>query len=381
MDKKEKQYQKVKKKIIGLCEKYKVEEDLIDIEALYDNEINETENLELFTEMIEGLSGSQNFEDKIEGDKKTKKTSIKNEKDEKARIDIEQLIAEEEHSQEEFEKTLNEIKFKTTDTIEKAFYISKALITTLAKSKDIFGLILKGGAGLGKSYTTIKVFKDLGMKKGKDFEMLSAYTTPLELYQFLYTHKDNKILILDDTMGFFENKINIGIVLSALWGEGKRIVHYNSSSGRLKAPKSFIFNSKIVWCVNDLPKQLSSVKSRCFFHELEFTYKEKIKLFYEIAKIKKIPLEIVDFIKLNSDELTEDLDFRLLFKVYDISKHNKKGWKEIVAHLLGKSEKLILLRKYLKESVSIEEAQKKWCEETGSHRATFYRLKKNLLLN
>ena len=364
--------------VLKLCEKYKVEADLIDIESFWDNKITEAENLSVFENLIESLSGSMKFENKIEGDKKTKKKTIKSEKEETDKIELENLRKESEISEKEFEKSLNKVKFKTTDTLEKAFKITKALLTTLVKSKKIFGLILKGGAGLGKSYNTIKVFKDLGMKKGKDYDILSAYTTPLELYQFLYENRKNKIIVLDDTMAFFDNKINIGIVLSALWGEGKRIIHYHSSSGKLKVPKSFIFESKIVWCVNTLPKELSPVKSRCFYHELEFSYKEKIKLFYEIAKIQNIPLNIVDFIKNNSDELTPDLDFRLLLKIYDISLHNK-NWKEITARLLGKSEKLILLKKYLEESTSIGEAQKLWCADTGTHRATFYRYKQGII--
>lgn len=368
---------KNKRKILSLCEKYKVESDLLDIDALYDDKITFEENLNMFEGLIEGLSGSMDMEAKIEGDKKTKKKSIKSEKNEQERIELENLKKETEISEKEFEEALNKIEFKSTEILEQAFSVTKALLTTLTKSKEVFGLILKGGSGIGKSYTTIKVLKDLGMKKGQDYDMLSAYTTPLEFYQFLYENKDNKIVVLDDTMSFFNNPINIGIVLSALWGEGKRIVHYRSSSGKLKVPTSFIFNSKIVWCVNDLPKELNAVKSRCFYHELDFSYKHKIKLFYEIARIRKIPLEIVDFIKDNSDELTPDLDFRLLMKINDIATHNKE-WKEIASALLGKTTNLILLRKLLAESTTIGEAQKKWCEQTGHHRATFYRLKHNV---
>ena len=374
----DKNYEKLKRKVIGICEKYKVEADLLDIEALYDSKISEGENLEFFKEMIEGMSSSNNFEAKIEGDRKTKKSSIKQEKSEAERLELEQLQKETELSKKEFEKAINKIKFETTDTLEQAFSITKALITTLNKSKEVFGLILKGGSGIGKSYTTIKVLKDLGLKKGVGYEMMSAYTTPLEFYQFLYENKDNKIVILDDTMGFFNNPINIGIVLSALWGEGKRIVHYHSSSGKLKVPNSFIFNSKIIWCVNELPKELSAVKSRCYFHELDFSYKYKIKLFYEIAKIKKIPLEVVDFIRDNSDELTPDLDFRLLMKINDIYRYNKKNWKEIGSNLLGKTTNLVLLKRFLAESTTIGEAQIKFSQETGLCRKTFYNLKQKI---
>ncbi|HUS50524.1 MAG TPA: hypothetical protein VMZ91_10190 [Candidatus Paceibacterota bacterium] len=376
-DKKEKEFEKSKKKVLALCDKYKVDYQLIDIEALWDNSITEAENMPLFESLIEGLSGSEDIEKKIEGDKKTKKISVKNEKNEAERIALENLKKETEISKKEFEETLNKIKFETTDILEQAFAQTKALLQTLIKSKEIFGLILKGESGIGKSYTTLKVLKDLDMKKGEDYDMLSAYTTPLEFYQFLYENKDNKIVILDDTMAFFNNPINIGIVLSSLWGEGKRIVHYNSSSGKLKVPTSFIFNSKIVWCVNTLPKQLGAVKSRCFYHELEFSYQHKIKLLYEIAKIKKIDLKLVDFIKDNSDELTEDLDFRLLMKVNDISKHNKE-WEAVARKLLGKTTNLTLLKQYLKESTTIGEAQKLWCEQTGRCRKSFYNLKQRI---
>ena len=710
------------RKLQKICSSYNIPIDLLDWESLIDNKLTYSENETIILPLIENLANSKNFEEKIKADKKIKKGSIREEKKEIERVELNQLKEEAEVSEKEFEKSLNKVKFETTDELERAFEITKALITTLVKSNQIFGVILKGGAGLGKSYNTIKVFKDLDMKKGQDYDIMSSYTcygddidvltpkgvkkvkdlekgelvwtinenteelelkpvefkikkenykelyhiknqhidlmvtknhdmlfkrynggkkieklkaeelitkykhfkiplkakwegnkkeitlvegynnkdvlelagwyiadgslykpkecvnptriiiskpkekdrkqiknlldrmnikaqfvyrksrkcngdivfhnkklalflqqfgrgainkqisqfildlpkedlqiifnsmlkgdghktwgvytnyitispklakdmvelgfklgigiryvlcktkgkvmgkingrkiisrhdtyrinirykrlsglihkqehiklipnnlpvwcvrvkdnhnlivgrngmfcfcgnTPLELYQFLYDNKDNKVLVLDDTMGFFNNPINIGIVLSALWGEGKRIVHYHSSSGRLKVPQSFIFNSKVVWCVNELPKQLEAVKSRCFYHELKFSYKEKIKLFYEIAKLKKIPLEVVDFIKENTDELTSDMDFRLLLKVYDISLHNK-NWKELCERLLGKSEKLILLKKYLEESLSIGEAQRKWCEATGHHRATFYRLKTNLV--
>ena len=240
-------------------------------------------------------------------------------------------------------------------------------------------MIFRGGAGLGKSFNTIKKLSDLGLKKGIDYEILSSYVTPLELYKFLYENRKNKIIILDDTMGFFDNKINIGIVLSALWGEGKRIIHYHSSSGKLEVPQSFIFESKIIWCVNELPKSMmESVKSRCFYHELKFTYSEKIKLMYEIAKIQEIPFELVDFIKENSDESTENMDFRLLWKINEIFKANPKEWKDIAIVGLNKDEKLILLKQLLKSCNSMKDVETKWCEQNKMCRKSFYNYKNKL---
>lgn len=362
-----------------VADTYKVDFDLIDFDALVDDTLTYEENRNNLIDLILGIASSKDFNAKVDIDQKTKKSTVTEEKEKIEKVEMENLKSEEEHAKKEFEESINKVKLGTTKLLEKKFRVTKELIKTLIKSKDINGLILKGGAGIGKSYNTIKTLKDLGMKKGENYEILASYTTPLEFYQFLYENRDKgKVVILDDTMGFFNNKINIGIVLASLWGEGKRIIHYNSSSGKLKVPHSFIFEGKIIWCLNDIPNNLSqeveAVKSRCFFHELKFSYEEKITLFYEIAKLKNIDTKIIDFIKENTDKLTPNLDFRLVFKIKDIAENNKY-WKELAMSLLGKNEKLILMEKFIEECSTIKEAEKKWCEQTGSHRATFYRLR------
>ena len=366
-----------KEKLEKLCKDYKVPSDLIDFFALYDRKLTESENLEILTDIIKGLSNTEN-QAEVEGTKK----AISNDKEIARVIEKEQLEKEEEFTNEELNKAVNNIKFTSTNELDKAFKIIKQLTTTLVKSKDINGLILQGGAGLGKSFNIIKCLKDKGLEKGKDYEMLGSYTTPLEFYKFLYDNRENKILILDDTIGFFNNKINIGLVLASLWGEGKRMVRYNSSTKILKdIPKGFLFNSKIIWCCNNLPNQIEAVMSRCYFYKLEFNYGERIKLLYEIAKINKINLEVVDYIKENTDESFKNLDFRLLFKINDIHKTNKDEWRDVADKILGlqRNEKLSLLKQFLKENSTIKEAQEKWCEETGNHRATFYRLKQEII--
>jgi hypothetical protein len=324
----------------------------------------------------------QTHKEKVETDLKQKGNSVKAEKEKIAKIELEQLKVEAENSNKEFEKSINAIKFATTNELDSYYKIMTKLVETLIKAKKISGLVCLGGSGLGKSFNTIKALSDLKLKKGEDYEILSSWVTPMELYKFLYENRaKDKITILDDVSGIFANKINIGIILSALWGEGKRIVHYHSSSGKLEVPTSFIYEGKMVWCVNSLPKELESVKSRCFFYELKFTYAEKIKLLYEIAKLQEIPLEIVDFIKENSDESTENMDFRLLWKIKEIHNANPKEWKEIAIVGLCKDTRLVLLKQLLKECNSVNEIEKKWCQQTQMSRATFFRLKEKFLDN
>jgi hypothetical protein len=360
---------------------YKVPTDLIDFESLVDSKLSYEENKNIVLPMIEMLAVSQNeVTEKIEKDYK-RKGNIKSEKESLDKDKLEQIKREQEQVKKEFDESINSIKTSTTDILEKAFFVPTKLITTLSKSDKISGFIWKGGAGLGKSFNTIKILLDLGLKQGKDFEILNSFVTPLELYTFLYDNKKDKTLILDDTMGFFNNKTNIGLILSALWGSTdntNRIVQYNSSSGRLKVPTSCLFTSKIIWCVNDVPKELEAVKSRCFFYDMEFSYQEKLELICEITKLKKADMEIVDFIKDNSDENTPNLDLRLVDKINEIKENNPTCWKDIAVILLGKDKRLTLLKKLLDECNNLKEVEKKWCNETELSRASFFRIKNKL---
>jgi len=355
-----------------MCKLFKVDTDLLDFQAEVDGTLSYEENKAKMIELIGTLAKQQ---DRIEADKKINKKSIKEEKREQERLIIQEIQKAELHTQKEFEKSLEKIKFQSTEVLDKAFYTTKKIVETLIKSKNINGLIIKGESGLGKSYTCLQVFSDI--LKREDYGILASYCTPLELYNFLYENREGKVLLLDDIMKIFENELSIGILLSALWGEGKRVVNYHTTSAKLTIPKSFIFNSKIIWCLNKLPRGLENIKSRCFFYTLEFDYKTKIKLLYELAKIKNIPLEVVDFIYQNSDELTPNLDFRLLLKVYDI-KQNNEDWEKIASALLNKNEKLATAKKILMTGTYVKDMLKDWGEQTGLSPRQFYRYKAKL---
>jgi len=362
------------KELKKICKSYDIPDDLIDFEARVDSKLSYEENEAHIKEFIEILASSQDNKKKIENDKKVKKIEITDEKQEAERILLENLRKEEQHTEQEFNKSLEKIKFESTEVLDKAFYTTRKIVETLIKSKNINGLIIKGESGLGKSYTCLKVFKDMGLRNKEEYDILASYCTPLELYNFLYENRDNKILLLDDIMKIFENELSIGILLSALWGEGKRVVNYHTTSAKLTIPQSFIFNSKIIWCLNKLPRGLENIKSRCFFYTLEFDYKEKIMLLYELAKIRKIPLAVADFIYQNSDEMTPNLDFRLLLKVYDI-KQNNVDWEKIANSLLNKNEKLATAKKILMTGTYMKDMLKEWEEKTGLSPRQLYRYK------
>lgn len=358
-----------KKWITSLLKDNNIDADTIDIEAEWDSEITYQENRTAFMEKF-------NLKDV----KAEEKTSVKAFKEQEEHYKIEQIQMEEKHYKDIHELAVNSIKeSKGTDVLKEFFRIPIDLINSLLKSKDVSGLILKGEAGLGKSHICVETLVKSGKKLGEDFVILTGYTTPLELFQFLYDNRDNKILIFDDIMKLFDNNLTRGILLSALWNpSGKRIVNYLSSSNKLNTPKTFEFNSKIIWCVNDLPNELEAIKSRCFYYELAFTHKDRIKIMYEIAKVRSIPFEVVDFIKNFCRNEAYKIDFRLPIKLYDLFR-TADNWKELAKETFEVDEEMLCLKTCLDNCGTIGEAIQKYNIETGKSRASFFRLKKKLM--
>ena len=92
--------------------------------------------------------------------------------------------------------------------------------------------------------------------------------------------------------------------------------------------------------------------------------------------------EVFLYLKKNTDDTCEDLNFRTLIKMYDIYIENKSNWKSMCKTLIKKNEKLALLKELLASTSSTKEAQEKWCQELyGSKyrgRSTFFLMKKRL---
>ena len=81
--------------------------------------------------------------------------------------------------------------------------------------------------------------------------LLNSHATPLALYRVL--SKNRKAVVwLDDADSIFTSMVVLGILRSALWGQGSRIITYNSSQ-LANLPPSFIFEGRIIVCVNRFP--------------------------------------------------------------------------------------------------------------------------------
>lgn len=350
-----------------MCKKYQIASDLIDFTSL-DWSLN---YYELFAEVEKAIlnaGGRKPEEDRYDEEYIEYLKQI-------------QYSEESERAKAELEISIKKIKTFSSNEMDKYFESLKEYEKTLIKAQTIFGLIVEGNAGWGKSFTTAKTLQEAGLELEKDFVFLQTYITPMEMYQFIWRNY-NKIIVLDDIGNLFEDEIKVNILMSALWSPTEhRIITWGSSTSKLEAPTSFEFIGKMIILTNRMPEKLDTLKSRCFYYFLDFNYQDKIKLIYEVCKLYKIPLEIADFISRNTTP-ANSFNFRTVFKLNELRKVNINAWQSLGLIQLEEDENKQILWDILEDRFlsNTKDKIKDFTEKTGLSRSTFFRYKKELSL-
>lgn len=347
-------------RIIECFKKHKPETDwfaLID-ESILDKSLHFQENL-------------QNLADKYNIDLKVYA------KDEIEHYNNQALQQEQKHYDATFKKELKKL-IKDTPNIDKYYYKLYGYLNTLIKSKETNGLIVLGETALGKSYQIIKYLE----KNKVNWEGITTFSSPLELYQKLYEAKDKQVILLDDLIKVLDNDVSKGILLSALWGVGKRFVEYNTTSQKLKVPSKFELKAKIILISNELPSKMENILSRVLFYDLNFSYRDRIKLIYEVCRINNIDLKVGEFIEQNTNETTktEFLNLRTPIKFNCIFKNNS-NWKSLCLEQLKVNENMKIIYDLLQQDMTEKSRVQEFTELTGHSRRQYFYLKKKIVQN
>src|SRR3989338_860168 len=350
-----------------------------DYDAMWRNAITNLEYMEILGNMIKDIAKEdKNFQ--FLGD--YMKALSQKPREEVKKIDSkgEQFKKETQYYSEEFKKSLEMLKKIKSDRISQHYFILQEYTKLLAKTKKIFGLLVEGSTGRGKTFQILNSVLGLGLNLDKDFVVLTTYITPLEFYHFCYTNKD-KLIVIDDVQEIFKDKATIGVILSFLWSATPtRTVEWHSTTAKLKTPAQFNPTGKMIIVSNKIPEEIASVKSRCLNYSIEFTHSEILEIIYEVCKVSNIPMEIADFIRDNTDMTTSDdvMNLRLPIKLYEIYKHNKENWQKLAKAQLNTDREIIILKEILGSSLSKVQQIKEFYERTGRHRSTFYRWKERI---
>ena len=175
---------------------------------------------------------------------------------------------------------------------------------------------------------------------------------------------------------------------------------FRSGSSQLDdLPGSFVFESRIVFCGNVIPKRndaFKAVLSRCDIFELSASQEEVIDLMRRVASAGYETLtsdechEIVDFIEANADDRT--ISLRLLepsFRKLIYARSEGLDWRPLVLTQLrtlgrkedtsrridAKAQELRMLHQAVEQFPrSVSDQQAFWCKTTGKSRASFFRM-------
>ena len=226
-------------------------------------------------------------------------------------------------------------------------------------------LILKGPAGTGKTYTTLKYVKDNNL----NYKYVNNYATPLAFYKLIYENRGKEVIIFDDTQSI--NDPRIKSMLKSICGEldnGRRIVSYHSTSQILEQnnlPPSFELDVNVVLIFNDDISGFEPIINRGITIDFFFNFKEMIDVLETFQESANIEQEVLDYVKENCNEATSNLSIRtlvILSKLYRKDYDFKLFADEILKTDTGLSD-------------LIELSEKEWCDKTGMNRATYYRKK------
>ena len=258
------------------------------------------------------------------------------------------------------------------------------LIQTVLRSTDFHALLLRGSAGLGKSTAVELALEKINQKSAS----LGSYSTPLNLFNFLYAHQ-NEIIVIDDCAGLFQSAVAMSIFKAATGTmSGPRVVQWGSTSARSEIDE-FPFSGKIIFICNSFPHgpDADAVRSRSIPYDLSFTVKEASLLLIEAASSNnhysdtRLALAVAEFLNsFRNEKNSESLNLRTLKMGYEVARLNSSGrWKELLIKQISLKVEpedvvLSLAQTGLRSTLQAIEFEKR----TGLKRRTFFKIRKEL---
>lgn len=310
-------------------------------------------------------------------------------KEEKEKAEFEEAQAEkvnlEKLKQEEL-KAISEWKkqFKPSMIIKSpAYFEMEKYVEMVVQGLSNFCIIWSSG-GLSKSWSSQAILK----KNKINYAYLNSLTTPLELYNFLYDNSQDKIILLDDLYGIWQNNSVISLLKNATELNGNRRISWNSTTSKLDGRATTIpFSSRIILLTNDLPAKnphTQALMNRAFLCRLNFSYQEIIDILKEVSQKPYQTLteterkEVFEFIERNTSEATKDLSIRTLVKCYHFYMFDKSCWKELAGKILLIDKRKETVLELINSGMPIKEQVKSFQDKYNESRNTFYRIKKEL---
>lgn len=272
------------------------------------------------------------------------------------------------------------VKNESLNHIEKI----KSLLLTLQASERMHALIVEGPAGWGKTTAVDEAMKMSGVSGVH----LGAYSTPLNLFNFLHENSKRFILI-DDCAGLFSDQSSMAILKAATWAHGKgRLVRWGSTSGKA-ATDEFVFEGKLIVICNSFPAtaDANAVRSRSFPCRIDVgapqakTLLEKAahdtNWYPDTGKAKAVAKFLCA--RLTTGSLSQ-MSYRTLQMGYELAQHNASQWQELLESMITSlpEDPKALIRQLAKQDLKVKDQVRLFEESTGLKRRTFFKYRRTL---
>lgn len=249
------------------------------------------------------------------------------------------------------------------------------------KKGSINLLSIKGEAGTGKSRTTLDFLKE----NKTNFAYFSSYSTPLSFYNLIFLNQDKEVLVFDDIEGISDLKI-IAMLKSLCWSpenEKREICYFSTSEilEKLKLPERFNTNARIILIFNNDLRGFEPIINRGVCIDFNFNFQEKLNIFDSMQEKAGINKEVLEWVKLNCNESTENLSLRSLVILSNLKKDGF-DFKLFAKEILKSDEEIKTLLNLVSKSQSLKVSKQveEWVKLTGKSRASYFRIKKKLNL-
>lgn len=252
-------------------------------------------------------------------------------------------------------------------------------------------LMLDAPGGLGKTHNVLEVLKD--ELDADEFTHLKGFTTPIELYKSLYMAQERgHILFLDDMSGVTSNTKAVDMLKAATDTEGEENwVQYRTSQDidhparpGQTLPNTFCFRGRVIMSFNEVPdnRHFSALQDRGVFHQLQFTYDERLSLIREISKIPDFSTltvteqkEVAEWVADVTDPSME-VTIRTFEEVCQMRSYGQlegEDWEKMALEVFGVDyHKYLIIRMRSESDMSVEEQVKYFKEETGKSQSYYY---------
>lgn len=276
-------------------------------------------------------------------------------------------------------------QFKPTMILKsQAYFEMEKYIEMVCQGISNFCIIQSRG-GFSKTFSTQTILKSQNV----DYAYLNSFTSPLQLYNFLYDNSNGKVILIDDCQGLWSAS-SLNLLKNGTELGGKRIICWNSTTNKLEERDSkCLFNSRIILLTNKIPDpeknaDVQALLGRAFVCKLRFEYKEKLEIIQEVSLkaykgiSDKERAEVYEFLKRNTNEATKDLSIRTLIKCYKFYIFNKNSWRDLALMMLKVDKSKEIMVGLMNSGESVKDQEQLFKIRTGQSRATFFRIRKEI---